>query len=159
MSNDVFEEAYEAPTAEGSATGNIDELLTPLLQTKPWVMLCSILGLISAGLIIIVAIFMMIGMSAIFGSDADGFAGGVGVGVGFLYLIFAAISAIPPYWLYKYANAIKQADTSRTLEDVTHALRYQKSFWKFVGIFVAIYLGFLVLGLVITIIGGLFSSL
>lgn len=156
MSDDVFEEAYEAPTAEGAAIGNVEELLVPLLQTKPWVMLCAILGFISAGLLVIVAILMIIGMSAIFGSDADGLTGGFGIGVGLLYLIIAAISVVPPYWLYKYGTAIKQADISRSLEDVTHALRFQKSFWKFVGIFVAIYLGFIVLGLVITIIGGLF---
>lgn len=158
MSDDVFEQAYETPTAEGTATGDIDEIIAPLLATKPWVLLCSIMGFISAGILTIAGIFMVIGMSAFMPAETEGLGGGIGVGMGLFYLVIALISAIPPYWLLKYSGAIKQADTSRSMEDVAQALRYQKSFWKFVGIFIAIYLGFMLLGLGIMLIGGLFAS-
>ena len=154
-----IDQAYEAPATEGAAKGDIDDLLIPLMQTRPWVLLCSILGFISTGFMVIMGLFMMVGLTMFMPEGTDSTVGaGFGVGMGLFYLVLALIFAIPPYWLFKNASAIKRADSSRAMADVEEALRYQKSFWKFIGIVFLIYLVFLVLGLVIALIGGVASS-
>ena len=79
--------------------------------------------------------------------------------MGLLYLVFALIAFIPPFYLYKYSKAIGVANKTRSMAELTQALTYQKSFWKFIGILMVIYLVFFVLGIVLSIGTAIFATM
>lgn len=150
---------YSAPSANLEvSSAQFSELLNPLLDTKLWVRICSIMGFIVTGLMILMGVFMMVGMSAFSGLNSAEFGGlgaGFGIGLGLFYILFSLLSFFPSLFLHKYAGAISSAQRSQRAADIALALRYQKSFWKFVGVVALIYLAFLGLFLVIGILGGI----
>lgn len=149
---------YSAPSANLEvSSAQFSELLNPLLDTKLWVRICSIMGFIVTGLMVLMGVFMMVGMSAFSSMASAGMGGlgaGFGIGLGLFYILFSLLSFFPSLFLHKYANAINSAQRSRSAADIALALRYQKSFWKFVGIVALIYLAFMGLFLVIGILAG-----
>jgi hypothetical protein len=149
---------YSAPQSNLTLDGaDIDELLQPLLATRPWVRLCSIMGFIMTAFTVLVGISLMVGMGAIAGSGAYGV--GFGIGTGLVYVLMSLLTFFPSLFLFKYASAITQADRSQNSEDIRVALRYQKSFWKFIGIVTLIYLVLFGVVLVFGIIGGVGAAL
>lgn len=156
-------EHYTAPSAslENTQVG-ARELLQPLLATKPWVRLCSIVGFVMTGFMVLAGIFMIIGMGAVATMGGDpGMAGmGVGFGIfgGVLYMLLSLIYFFPSLFLHRYANSIAQADRTNSNSDIAKALEYQKSFWKFVGIMTLIFVSFFLLGMLLAIIGGIAAA-
>ena len=153
---------YSAPESNllgGEET--IESLLQNLSESKLWVRICSIMGFIMFGFMVLVSIGMMIGMStAMMGADMPaGVGAGVGIFVGVFYLAFSLLIFFPSLWLHKYAGAISQSERSRNMSDIVAALRYQKSFWKFMGILTLVYLIFFALMLVFAILGGVIAGL
>ena len=63
---------------------------------------------------------------------------GGGFAVGFLYLIMAFLYVPPGIYLSCYASAIKTLQSTGTSEALEKALKYQKSFWRYVGIITVI---------------------
>ncbi|NVJ61470.1 MAG: hypothetical protein HWE27_13825 [Gammaproteobacteria bacterium] len=152
---------YSAPQSEvlgGQET--IESVLQNLTDTKLWVRLCSIMGFIMFGFTVLVAVAMMVGMSTLMAGSGmpSGMGAGFGIVMGIVYLAFSLLAFFPAYWLHKYANAIGQAQSSRNMSDVVEALRYQKSFWKFVGIITLIYMIFFALFFVFGILGGIIAA-
>jgi hypothetical protein len=133
---------YTPPQSDlSNADNSIAAIIAPLLASKPWVRLCSILGFISTGFMILAALSMM------FAGASMGLGGAAGVGAGFFYLLFGLLYLMPSLFLFRYASAIAHADESRQPNDIAIALTHQKSFWKFVGILVLISLILMVLGI------------
>jgi hypothetical protein len=157
MSTTDYHENTETQPSPTPAPEQIESLLSPLAQTKPWVLLCAIIGIVSAGFIILAGIFMLVGFSTFMATEMG--SSGAIAAVSVLYVIMGVVAIIPPYWLLKYSGAIKQAIRSQDLRDVALALNYQKSFWKFVGILMAIYVALMLLSLVLAVLGGLASYL
>jgi general secretion pathway protein G len=114
------------------------DLLTPgmleaLKKTKPWVRFLSILGFISAGLMILVALGVTV--AGVFQLTQGQGAGAVLVGMSALYLVMGILYIFPSRFLYRYATAIGTAlDAKYKSHAVEQALQQQKSFWKFAGI-------------------------
>jgi len=135
---------YATPNADlKPQSTDLSELLTPLLSTKPWVRLCSIVGFVFGVLSILGGIGIMAA-----GSGVGSIAPGVPMGaLGAIYLIFGALYFVPSVYLFKYASAISLAESSNSMVDVAEALKYQKSFWKFAGIMVLIMIVLFVLGM------------
>ena len=132
---------YATPNADlKPESTDISELIEPLIATKAWVRLCSIMGFISTFLIILGGLGLMVGGSAIPNMP-------LGAGLGFFYLVMGALYFMPSWYLHKYAGAISQAQASQSSTDVLTALKYQKSFWKFAGILVLIMLVIMVVGI------------
>jgi len=143
----MTDQHYATPIADLAAdSGGISGVLQPLSATKPWVRLCSILGFISTFFIIIAGVGLMIGDSALNGEAAAGMPVPVGA-VGIIYLIMGVIYFMPSLYLFKYASAISAAEASHSAADITEAMTYQKSFWKFVGIIALIMLILMLLGI------------
>ena len=139
-----------------------DALLAPLVDTKLWVRICSIMGFISTGLIVFVALGMMVGFSALSSMSQEPgmemMGAGFGIGMGIFYLLFALLMFFPSLFLHRYANAIGRANLSRSAADVAVALAHQKSFWKFVGILTLIYMTIFGVVMLIGIVGGIIGA-
>ncbi len=103
-----------------------------LRETRPWVLLLAILGMLGTGLMLLGGLGMLLmGASA---SRATGMPAGMMAGMAILYLFIAVLYLYPIIKLFKYASAISRLNHSGAASDMEDALRQQKSFWKFVGI-------------------------
>ena len=146
----MSDQHYAPPQADlRSSMGDINLLLEPLKATKGWARLCSIVGFIGCGFMVLAGLGMMLGgaafQTAATGSPAMG--AGFGVGVGFFYLVFSLLYFFPSLYLFKYSSKIGNALVSQNVSDIAEALEQQKSFWKFAGILVLIMLVFFVIGI------------
>jgi hypothetical protein len=151
------ESHYATPNADLTAgTGAIADILKPLSDTKPWVRLCSVLGFVFT------VFMLLIGLAAIVGGfSLDQVSASPGMpigGLGFFYVVMAFFYFLPSLYLFKYANAIASAEISHSAADIAIAAGYQKSFWKFVGIFALIMTIVMVIGIGAAIILPMFVA-
>lgn len=120
-----------------------DDMLDALNATRPWVKFLAILGFVVIAFMVLAGLVMFVGFSvAPATSKLPSF---VGPALGILYLVLAVFCyLIPCLYLMRYANAITriQVTGQAALED---ALKQQKSFWKYVGIFTIVMLATYVL--------------
>ncbi len=150
----MTDENYTPPASDLSHSPNqLETIIKPLMETKPWVRLCSIVGFVFGG-------FMFFGGLGIFAlqsnqeiSKAFEIAGSIKT-VGFMYLIFGLFYFIPSFYLHKYAGSINKANLTREIEDIEKALIYQKSLWKFVGIITLIFTILMVIVFILGMISG-----
>ena len=119
-----------------------------LNATRPWVKFLAIVGFVFIGLMILVGLVMTLAMSA--ASKEAGGLGAFGPIFGILYIGLAVIYLMPCLFMYRYAKAIAAIPSAgqSALED---ALKNQKSFWKFMGVLMAIMLCLYVIGIVAAI--------
>jgi hypothetical protein len=140
---------YAMPASAGAGVLATPVSLDMLRKTKPWVRLVSIVMLIGAGLMLVFGI-LAIGMSATSNTP-------LGAGQAFLMIGLSAIYIIPSYFLSQYASAIGKLNVTRRDSDLEAALRWQKSFWKFLGIFTLIIICFYaIMFLFIAVVGARF---
>lgn len=119
---------YATPNADLTPDStDTSDLMAPLLLTKPWVRLCSIMGFVSTVFIILAGIGLMAGGAATAGIP-------FGAGVGVAYMLMGLLYFMPSLFLFRYASAIALAQQSGSSNDIAMALGHQKSFWKFAGI-------------------------
>jgi hypothetical protein len=108
-----------------------------------------VLGFLMSVFMLIVGLFFLVGVPAISaflgGAEAEIAAMGAsfGIFIGLIYVIVGGILFMPPLYLYRYAKSISKAERSGEYTDIIEALRFQKSFWKFAGVIVLIYLIFM----------------
>lgn len=100
-----------------------------LREGRKWAKFLSILGFIFVGLGVVFALIMLVGA---------GFIGDVSpvpvAGIGFFYLVMIAVYFFPIYYLLQFANKAKEALNTRNSQNLTEAMRYLKSHYKFIGI-------------------------
>ena len=120
-----FQETTAVDSAAIANSGAIQELI----QTRPWVRLMGILGLIGAGFMVLAACGMVLMGLA---SDARGT--GFAVGFGALYLLFACLYVYPSFKLMAYGRAITTVEETGSAADLADALGHQRAFWRFIGI-------------------------
>ena len=141
----------EGPFAEQAATGMqaiTPEIYRAMSQTRPWVLFLSILGFIAGAIT---------GLGGI-GIAVVSFASGQPfmLIMGPMYLVYAAAYWGCSYYLLLYAQRIGSLQRTNSIADLEGALVAQKSFWKLMGILMAVMLalgtlamvGFVVLGAV-----------
>ena len=141
------------PTSSGSVT---PATLQALAGTRPWVRLCSIMGFIGAGFMILAGLLMMTtGAMAGMGSrEAAGLAG-LPVVMGITYIVLSIIYLFPSVKLWKYGSAIVRLMSSGSTADLENALDQQRGFWKFVGILMIIMIAFTLLAMVGGVLAGI----
>lgn len=124
-------------------------LLTPdgqkfLNQTRPWARFLSIMVFIGAAFTLLGALTVMLvtmtGSLFDAGIGAFGLAAGEGFIIGLLYLAMGILYLPPGIFLSRYASAIKNLESTPTSLTLEQALKYQKSFWRYVGILTVIVL-------------------
>ncbi len=131
--------ATQASGARDSASG--DSQLTPkifktLAETRPWVMLMSVLGFIGAALGALGSLGYG-AMSLMAGDAGGGLSAMLGVGALFMGAV-SALYGFAAYFLFQYASEISRLMRTRASLELERALIAQKSFWKFVGICTAV---------------------
>lgn len=134
------------PASSGIVTRAV---IDALAATRPWVRLCSVLGFIGSGFMILAALAIMAGgaFGAMSTRDAAPFAG-FPIIIGFIYLLMSLFYLIPSIKLWQYGSAIVRLMSSNAVADLEAALDQQRGFWKFVGIMVLIFIGLMVLAFV-----------
>jgi hypothetical protein len=117
--------AYGLPQPNAVSDLSVDLLR----QTKPWVMLLSVLCFLASGFMIVAGVAMA-GMSLV--TSGAGFPGFGWLGL--VYIPFAGLYVYPAVKMWSYSSAIGHLVVSRSPADLESALAQQKSFWKFCGI-------------------------
>lgn len=137
---------FEGTHYEG---GISDELVNVLRQTRPWARICSVLGFLGAGLMLLAGgLLLLMGLSGVEMDDMDRNNPMSMTAVGVMYLLMSPMYVVPSYFLFNYASWITRVVHNPRSTTVETALRYQKSFWKFVAILslVMIVVGFVAMG-------------
>lgn len=119
-----------------------DEAKKYLNETSKWAKILAIIGFVSIGFIVLLAVFMAFFMGDLspFFPDLGGMGGMMGITVAVIYLIMAAIYMYPVWKLYQFAIKAKQALLLDDVNLLTQSLECQKSLFKFLGIFTLIIL-------------------
>lgn len=130
---------------QGEAQASVSpEAVELLRKTKPWVRLLGVLGMIGIVFMVLGALgialmgfgpFKMMPLVARIGASA-------------MYLVMALLYLPPVLFLNRYASRIGDLVDDGSSENLEQALRAQKSFWKYIGIFTAIMLCVSVLAMV-----------
>jgi hypothetical protein len=123
-----------------------NDMINSMRSTKPWTKLVSILGFIVVGFCALIGIIMMFGGGLI--PHGDGMSSVV---TGIMYLIMSALYFVPSLYLLRYSSAVDKFINNMIESDMELALAYQKSFWKYVGIFSIVMLIISVIGIVAAI--------
>jgi hypothetical protein len=133
---------YAAPASDAAprahATLEEDRVLTPeiveaMAQTRPWVLLVSILGFVASGILLLAGV----GLFA-FGTFAGA---GVAGPAAIIYVGLAAAFVYPSLCLFRYAASIKMMQQGYGVHALADALRQQKSYWRLTGILALVVAG------------------
>ena len=108
-----------------------------LMETSKWGKFLAIVGYVGIGILILIAIFMMIGFSKLSNIVDTGFPMGA---FGFIYIIMGALYYFPVSYLYKYSVAIKKGLDSKDITTITAGFENLKSLFKFMAIFTIVIL-------------------
>ena len=120
-----------------------------LKETRPWVRLIAIVGMVMTG-IMLIAILAAASFGFFAATKGGGSVGGLEMIVILaIALLMGLLYIYPIVKLFKYAGAISRLDRSGSVKDLEDALGQQKSFWKFAGILtlIVLFLNLIVLGL------------
>lgn len=122
-----------------------------LAGTRPWVKLCSVMGFIGAGFIILAGIVMLI-TGAVIGSKNSA-VGAVPAFMGVFYIVVSIFALFPAIKLWKYGSSIVRLMSSRSTADLDQAMIEQKGYWQFVGILLLIGLCLFAVSVVLAMFG------
>jgi hypothetical protein len=142
---------YVAPRASLDVPPPVDpsaqvpaSIVQLLAQTRPWVRLISVLIIVFTGLLTV----GMVLMGAL--GKGLGLLPGVSMSMFIPMLIVMFLYVPPALFLWQYASNIRRLQDGGGLPMLEEAISRQKSFWKYMGIFVLVlggmYLLFGVLG-------------
>jgi hypothetical protein len=142
MGQDAPGPAIEAKVDENKAILNY--MVNSLRATRPWTRLISILGFIGVAFSILAGIAMIIGRNFFPISDKAPPLAFLGI----IYMLTSVFYLVPSIWLSKYSSAISSFLKESDAIQLAKAIAYQKSFWKFVGITVLVFIVIAVLGVI-----------
>jgi len=145
--------------AQGTLTEN---MLIYLKQASPWLRFVGILGFITAGL---TAAWGLISFAYVplirqvwdeipaFGAIGVAFGAAFGGGMAVLSIGTGAIMFLLSLFIYRFGDKIRSYLRTGTDQELEQALKNNRSFWKFLGIFCIVSLAFVpVLIIIITVV-------
>jgi hypothetical protein len=137
-----------------STSFNITQpMLLSLRQTKPWVMLVSVIGFIYIGISVFFSVVAMFIFSQF--NDTGSFVSSSMLVV--MNILMGILYFFSSLFLFKFASSIGRLLDGGGATEMEQALSNQKSFWKFVGMLVIIAIILGVLGVVAAIIISIFA--
>jgi len=119
-----------------------------LLETSKWGKFLAIVGFVGIGLMILLGIFVMIGMSFLSEFSSKSMPMGL---LGIIYIIVAVIYFFPVNYLHKFSVLIKQSLNSNDELALTSGFGNLKKMFKFMAILTIVVLSIYVLVLLIAI--------
>jgi hypothetical protein len=133
-------------------------------DTARWAKFMAIVGFIMCGLIVLIAIFagsIFATVFSRFGSESGasgmsglGSAGAVAISI--VYILIALLYFFPCLYLYNFASKMQTALRSNDQEQLNQSFKNLKACYRFVGVLMIIYLGFIALAIIFGIIGAAF---
>ena len=126
------------------------EVTTQLQRTQPWVRFLSIMGFIASGLMVLLGLVVGAASAATGRTEI--------LPVMIMYPIIGVLYIFPSLYLLRYADGIKRFLSSRVEGDLAMALDAQRSFWKFLGIWTIVSIGFGAIAFVIAIAVGVIAG-
>lgn len=142
-----MEELNTNPAQEKPVMGN-EKIEAYLKETAQWGKFLAIMGYVLMGILVLVALAMMVGMSAF--SKATGH-GIFSVLLGMIYILLAGVYFVPITYLYRFSTQVKQAVENNNEEEYTTAFQNLKSLFKFLGIFTIVMLALYAVALVVAL--------
>jgi hypothetical protein len=133
-------------------------------QTRPWVRFMSFVALVLSGLMVLMGIAMLlVSLLGGFSTRQTGPSGvfGSAIGGGLLALFYIALAVLyvaPGVYLARYAAAIKLLKTNCEAGVLEDAIKHQRSFFRFVGIMMAIGLALTVVVLILAVALGVIAA-
>jgi len=134
-----------------------------LIVTSSWGKFLAILGYIGLGLLLILSLMMLFGMS--FLNDSLGTLSYFNqpqaislVSMGIIYLIMIALYFFPVYFLHQFSKRVKSALLNNDISDMETAFKNLKSLFKFTGVVSIVVLSIYVLLLLIVVPMAIFMS-
>lgn len=140
-----MEERDNNPAQEKLVMGN-EKIEAYLKETAQWGKFLAIVGYVCMGLLVLVALVMMFGLSQLMKGAGNKFPM---FWVGLIYILLAAINYIPVTYLYRFSVQVKQAVADNNEDAYNTAFQNLKSLFKFLGIFTIVALAIYALVLVI----------
>jgi hypothetical protein len=148
MGQDVPQPREAKDTSVDKNKAILNYIMKSLRATKPWTRLLSILGFIGTGFTILLGLGMMLGGNFIpIPPEAPPL-----VYLGIFYILTSVFYLVPSIWLSKYSSAIDSFLKGGDSVQLGNAMAYQKSFWKFVGILMLVFIIIAILGLLAAIL-------
>jgi hypothetical protein len=170
--NDNF---YQSPQTDVNAVNPLapewrltETMVLYLKGASPWLRFLGILAFIGAGGTMLGGVLFLISgalggfLSDVLTSQIDtidaveaGVIGGITIFTGVLIIITGVICFFPARFIYNFGNKIKKFLQNNSEEELESAFKNNKSLWKFIGIVAIIYLAFLpvmLIGSVIAVI-------
>ena len=148
MGQDVPKPPKARDTSVDKNKAVLNYIMNSLRATKPWTRLLSILGFIGTGLTVLMGIGIMVGGNLIpMPPEAPPLAY-----LGIFYILTSVFYLVPSIWLSKYSSAIDSFLKGGDSVQLGNAMAYQKSFWKFVGILVLVFIIIAILGILAAIL-------
>jgi hypothetical protein len=141
------------------------DVITPLVRTKFWVRLISVLLWIMAAIMLLAGLGMGISAAINFSSGSETVTGtaesGFLIGFSMIYVVFSFFYILPAIKLWTYGTQISTLAISRSPADLVLALNTQRSFWKIIGVLtlvgiimmIAIFLSAIVFGTAVAMKG------
>lgn len=139
------------PPPVPSAPSESSAVSTQLQRTQPWVRFLSIMGFIASGLMVLLGLVVGAASAAMGRTEM--------LPVMVMYPIIGVLYVFPSLYLLRYADGIKRFMSSGADQDLATALDAQRSFWKFVGVWTIVSIGFGIVALVIGIAVGVLTGL
>ena len=124
-------ENFDNNVQGGHSFINSTEITNYLMETAKWGKFLAIIGYVSIGLLFLIAIFMMVGLSSM--SNLSGIQFPMGA-FGFIYILMAALYYFPVTYLYQYSVKIKKGLKSNDSATITAGFQNLKSLFKFMAI-------------------------
>jgi ABC-type glycerol-3-phosphate transport system permease component len=129
-------EVLTADQPRGPGQSRIPDILR---RTVPWVRFMSVLLFISCGVMMIGGLLFTIAMAVGLASASDRPGGAVpAVAAGLAYCGMGLINLIPAVFLMRFAGRAKAYVAAQTTDHLEQALDAQRSYWKFMGIFMIV---------------------
>lgn len=164
---------YQSPQTDVNAvnplapTGRLTEAMILYLKgASPWLRFLGIFSFITTGamvlggVLITVAGFLGSGFLAeMLTSEDMGIAGGVITVMGIFVIIIGVICFFPARFTYNFGKKIKNFLQNNSPEELELAFKNNKSLWKFIGIVTIIYLAFVPVMTIVSIIVALSAAL
>ncbi len=139
-------ENLEKTTPTPDALLDNREIHAYLLETAKWGNFLAIIGYILMGLLALLSLFMMFGMSQLIANQVFP----IWI-MGVVYLAMAGVYWFPVTYLYRFSAQMKQAVLSRNEGLYTSGFANLKSLFKFFGIFTIVILALYALAIVVAI--------
>ena len=125
------------------------EINNYLMITSKWGNFLAIVGYIGMGLLILVGILMMVGMSFMNNYSHTGSEFWL---IGLLYILLAVVYYFPVTYLYKFSIQIKNGLSQKDQSVLTSGFLNLKSLLKFMGILTIVFLSLYPLAIIIMIL-------